>query len=76
MRFDGYKKERNARKKWVVVYTTCSCDPIVYGTFKSEHDANKYIDYFHEHKWGDYERNNEAHLQVEYISEVSDAYKK
>lgn len=76
MRFNGYKKKRNANKKWVVIYTTDSCDPIVYGMFKSEKSANEYVEYMYAHEWTEYEHNNDAHLQVEDVREVCYAYKK
>jgi len=67
----SYNRKYPKKQKWVAIYITDSCDPIVYGIFKSEKSANEYVKYMYENEWTEYEHNNDAYLQVEEIRELT-----
>ena len=68
MPFPFKKKEKGESiKKYVVIYQNDSSDPIVYGLFYSEKKADKFIA---DWSWDDYDRNNDAHLQVEELRSI------
>tara|TARA_R110002020_G_scaffold135975_2_gene303525 strand:- start:887 stop:1066 length:180 start_codon:yes stop_codon:yes gene_type:complete len=57
--------------KYVVIYSTDSCDSIIYGMFNSYEEADNWIDDYIKNKWDEYDTNNDAHLESCRVKEIS-----